>query len=976
MPPKSPFDNVALPHLHTRKALLVLDLQNDFVSADGALPATSPDGFVDRAIEVAKAFRESVAGDVIWIRSVFEDHRPAGNEQIVTRDKLSSPRSAAPARGRRRPSEPADEPSDGDPEAFLSTGPSPEQSGSGSVHRECVRPDTPGSELAAQVAAAVDTGRDLVLTKSHYSAFESNQLLMRLRTRFITELYICGALTNISIYATALDAGRHGLAINLIDDCCGYRSLVRHTNAVRKLAELTGCETLSAQAIIAELSPERNKKGGRSSGGTSRGTSRGAVGRGARGGDDKSLPLRPKSPSPPEAAQSHKKSTPSTAAPIQPQPKTAQTSQPTVAPDSSVGPLEADSDESPPAETVPASSRSRISKSAAELNKKSMDIADASALRVARLMAQRAKREAAAESASHQQLPPTIPPQAEKASSESTAAIEESQDPESSIAASSKPPADKESLSKESSSQPSVEMASAKPAPATEPICEGDTAVFHNVLPPAIEEGIFERLRDEVHWLRMSHQGGEVPRLICVQGEVDNEGNMPAYRHPADESPPLVPFSPTMVQIKDEVEKILGHPLNHVLIQFYRTGNDYISEHSDKTLDIVRGSFICNVSLGAERTMIFRTKRVDKDPSRTDSPSPPPEDLKRQTIRIQLPHNSLCRMGLKTNMRWLHAIRQDKRADRDKLPTELAFDGGRISLTFRQIGTFLDSNSTVIWGQGATCKTRDGARAVVNGQTPEAVKMLQAFGTENHSSDFDWEKHYGSGFDILHMSNAPRFFSSSDPVVNMRIQLMLAEYDIAYAKGSMGPAPRGKDGKVSSDAKPSEPESTPLVKFVDNDPDKSVVQGDAAILLYLDAVYGSGGEGETLRPGLGRKFTRFQQALELAERWRAVLRTAIDQAPSEDGGSKPSSLPKSLKRELAIWDGYASEAHGGGGTGKASLADFAVWPVLHDMAQACGGEDDLLSSLKALGYEALGTYYSSFKKRSCVGHVLKAAHEA
>jgi alkylated DNA repair dioxygenase AlkB len=40
-----------------------------------------------------------------------------------------------------------------------------------------------------------------------------------------------------------------------------------------------------------------------------------------------------------------------------------------------------------------------------------------------------------------------------------------------------------------------------------------------------------------------------------------------------------------------------------VLIQLYRTGADYISEHSDKTIDVVRGSRIVNVSLGARRTM-------------------------------------------------------------------------------------------------------------------------------------------------------------------------------------------------------------------------------------------------------------------------------------------------------------------------------------------------------------------------------------
>jgi alkylated DNA repair dioxygenase AlkB len=53
--------------------------------------------------------------------------------------------------------------------------------------------------------------------------------------------------------------------------------------------------------------------------------------------------------------------------------------------------------------------------------------------------------------------------------------------------------------------------------------------------------------------------------------------------------------------IKEHVEKALRQCFNHVLIQYYRTGNDYISEHSDKTIDVVQGSKIVNVSLGAQR---------------------------------------------------------------------------------------------------------------------------------------------------------------------------------------------------------------------------------------------------------------------------------------------------------------------------------------------------------------------------------------
>lgn len=60
-----------------------------------------------------------------------------------------------------------------------------------------------------------------------------------------------------------------------------------------------------------------------------------------------------------------------------------------------------------------------------------------------------------------------------------------------------------------------------------------------------------------------------------------------------------MPFSPIVQQIRHRVEEVLNQRVNHVLVQHYRHGGDYISEHSDKTIDIVPGTKIVNVSFGA-----------------------------------------------------------------------------------------------------------------------------------------------------------------------------------------------------------------------------------------------------------------------------------------------------------------------------------------------------------------------------------------
>ncbi|KAJ7718299.1 hypothetical protein DFH07DRAFT_1011937 [Mycena maculata] len=278
----------------------------------------------------------------------------------------------------------------------------------------------------------------------------------------------------------------------------------------------------------------------------------------------------------------------------------------------------------------------------------------------------------------------------------------------------------------------------------------GDSYLSLDVVPPELANVAFDRMRDEVRWDVMHHRGGEVPRLVAVQGEVGADGSFPIYRHPSDESPPLNSFSPTVDLIRQHVQKLLNHPVNHVLIQFYRTGEDYISDHSDKTIDVVRGSNIVNVSLGAQRTMTLRLKKPRTQGRSSDSPPPdgPPGPAAQ---RIPLPHNSMFVMGPETNSKWLHRISRDKRFITLKSPAERFQEGERISLTFRHIGTFLNAEQTLIWGQGAVGKTKEAARPVVHG-VKESEALICAFGTENAMSDFNWDEHYSMGFDVVNFT--------------------------------------------------------------------------------------------------------------------------------------------------------------------------------------------------------------------------------
>lgn len=123
----------------------------------------------------------------------------------------------------------------------------------------------------------------------------------------------------------------------------------------------------------------------------------------------------------------------------------------------------------------------------------------------------------------------------------------------------------------------------------------------------------------------------------------------------------------------------------------------------------------------------------------------------RQVQRIPMPHNSLFVLGPQTNAYWLHGIRADKRPTQDKPDEEKNYDGVRISITFRNIGTFMDQRCDLIWGQGARSKGRYSAGQIRNGDSDEATSMVIAFGKENHEHHFDWHAEYGQGFDAVNL---------------------------------------------------------------------------------------------------------------------------------------------------------------------------------------------------------------------------------
>ena len=791
----SSFSFGSLPKIKTRKALLLLDFQNDFVRSSGALHVPNTADILDILPPLAAAFRRT--GDVVWVRSQYESPQSLADWNFgdrVVLDREPSKRKRAPASDVIEASSDRDSPEPVDVEAFLSTS-----------SARCCEARTPGFQFPAPVLAAIDAERDTVLDKTSYSALESEGLVLSFRQRFVTDLYLCGSLSNVSVYATALDAVRNGFSVTLIEDCLGYRDFQRHQEAMRRMADVLGATGSTAQELAQELDWDETD----------------AIARGT--------------------------------APV------------------------------PQHSAVLAGIESIIDSLGVRANNSiPEDTSDQGDGSLANLVSQTQAQRAAASPA--------------RAS------------------------ADGKKHVRARVRRPKGRERSPEPELNNDAIGEGDSRLIPDVELPT---DAFQRIRAEVSWQKMYHLSGQVPRLVAVQGRIQPNGAVPIYRHPADEAPPLDSFTPAIDEVRLAVEAILGHSLNHALIQLYRDGQDNISEHSDKTLDIVRGSFICNVSLGAQRVMVLRTKSSAREPKGG-------ADSGRTTQRVVLPHRSLFVLGEKTNMRWLHGIRPDKRSNSIKSPEELAFSGERISLTFRNIGTFIDPASNTIWGQGAVGKTLDLARPVVHGDSSETERLIRSFGQENRATDFDWEAVYGSGFDVVNFVTASpsRLVLSGDQVADLRVLSALGENGIRYEV-------------IKSDQLDLYNENfTTLPLYIDSQ--GPAVTGSLTILTHLMKQ-----ATESTRPGVDllRGGNHLSWIEELLACWR--------ERRSENGA---------VEIGLNYCERTLEGQHYLGGAAF-SIDDCLLWPVLHEMVLTQGAFD--------ARFVNLNQYYQRVEKRNIVRNILE-----
>ena len=118
------------------------------------------------------------------------------------------------------------------------------------------------------------------------------------------------------------------------------------------------------------------------------------------------------------------------------------------------------------------------------------------------------------------------------------------------------------------------------------------------------------------------------------------------------------PWTRTLLDIRQQVQRLAGQDFNSVLLNYYRDHNDRMGMHSDDEGELGHQPVIASLSLGETRTLLLRHKTR--------------KDLK--TIKLSLPSGSLLVMRGDTQQHWRHGINSERSPC-----------GARVNLTFRTV---------------------------------------------------------------------------------------------------------------------------------------------------------------------------------------------------------------------------------------------------------------------------------------------------
>lgn len=178
-------------------------------------------------------------------------------------------------------------------------------------------------------------------------------------------------------------------------------------------------------------------------------------------------------------------------------------------------------------------------------------------------------------------------------------------------------------------------------------------------LGPDASAQLLRDLTEQIPWEQkpIKVYGREVmqPRLVSWAGDVP-------YRYSGQTLPPRA-LPPILAKLNEQMRDLTGVPFNHVLLNRYRNGRDYMASHADNEPELGYCPIIAALSLGAHRKFRLTPKFTHDKRLR-----------RRLRVNVPLSNGSLMVMGGRMQHTWRHEV-----------PKTLKIKEERINLTFRWV---------------------------------------------------------------------------------------------------------------------------------------------------------------------------------------------------------------------------------------------------------------------------------------------------
>jgi nicotinamidase-related amidase len=94
---------------------------------------------------------------------------------------------------------------------------------------------------------------EFIIPKRRYSAFFATDLDLLLRGLKVERLVLMGALTNVCVHYTAVDAHQYDYHFHVLTDCCIGSDEMAHQSAIQAMSYLQARSPLTSQAFLQSL---------------------------------------------------------------------------------------------------------------------------------------------------------------------------------------------------------------------------------------------------------------------------------------------------------------------------------------------------------------------------------------------------------------------------------------------------------------------------------------------------------------------------------------------------------------------------------------------------------------------------------------------------------------------------------------------------------------------------------------------------